>query len=152
MATLQLDSAAIDSFTRSPSGPVQSHIRGLADRTRAAAAFRVPQSIREGRQGPHLGDTIEVTSDGDGYLIGSTLPHARVHHEGAQPHPIYPRGGALVFTWARKGFRVVVPRGGGFRTGFRGGVLWIGKGRVDHSGHAGNPYLMSALTETVQGG
>ena len=62
---------------------------------------------------------------------------------GTKPHKIRPRNkGALYFLWKKHGYYVVVPKGGGFKTHFRGpGIkLWIGKGYVDHPGTKPNPY------------
>lgn len=85
------------------------------------------------RPGPHLNRSINADTQITGPTrvrgdIGSNLDHALVAHEGARPHPIFPRrpGGTLRFYWARVG-------------------RWVNLPSVSHPGMEGVPYLTVPL-------
>ena len=69
----------------------------------------------------------------------------------AGPHRIYPRNaGALAFSWGKVGAFVLVPRSGGFRTHYgKDGVLWVGKGYVDHPGGTLVPLFSGVMERTL---
>jgi hypothetical protein len=61
--------------------------------------------------------------------------------EGTRAHPIRAKNArALSFFFAKIGLHLVVPKGGGFPTHVRDGVMWSGKGHVDHPGTKANPF------------
>lgn len=156
---LFLDLAAISEYTRSPGSVVDRHVQDLAARLARSAKTKVRRlGVVRGDTAtsrPHLADSIEVIPEGQvnaerSYLVGSRLPHARPHHEGAQPHIIRAnRARALSFFWSKVNARTVVPRRT-TTTGFRGGVFVIGRGFVNHPGHAANPYLIDAMEEVIR--
>ena len=152
--TVVIDPSALVALERDPTGPVQRHLRSLADRTALKAKQNLASSSSPLAR-PSTGRTaagIQVRSESDGsWTVISTAPWSMALHEGADPHPIPPSASnALRFFWKRTGLRVVVPKDGGFKTFSRGGVLVIGKGRVDHPGTKPRPFLLNALEDTVR--
>lgn len=69
----------------------------------------------------------------------------------AGPHRIYPRNaGALAFSWGKAGAFVIVPRAGGFRTHYgKDGILWVGKGYVDHPGGSLVPLFSGVMDRAL---
>jgi hypothetical protein len=110
-----------------------NHVRGTCRDIQRSARVRAHVDRSPYRKpGPHLNrsinSTVRITSPTKvvGH-VGSELNHALVHHEGARPHIIVPRGGnRLRFFWEKRG-------------------RWVSMTRVRHPGHDSNPYLTLPL-------
>lgn len=79
------------------------------------------------------GDVIVLT-------IGIPMPLGKFIREGTKPHTITAKN-ARALRFEVGGQVVVVPKGGGFKSHYRDGVLWSGKGFVDHPGTKPNDFL-----------
>jgi hypothetical protein len=110
------------------------HTRTTCNQIARAARRIAPENTTGWRRpGPHLNRTITATTRITGPTqirgdVGSELRHALVAHNGARPHPIFPRssGGTLRFFWSRKG-------------------RWVRLSGVNHPGMDGVPYLTTPL-------
>ena len=146
---ITIDKAALNTFLNNPAGPVAHHIVGLAAKVASRARELAPS------RNANLSRSIRVELAFDSrsfyYRVVSDLPYAAAQHEGSRPHPIFPKRSALHFWWENAGgIETFVPKRGGFRTRVtRGGVLIIGKGRVDHPGNPATYYLSRALAQVV---
>lgn len=108
--------------TEAPEGKTGNFKRGIKYRTRLEAKNKI---VLEGIIPEPLGTFIT---------------------QGTKPHPIAAkRAKALVFFWGKINVLTIVPKGGGFKTHFRGPVLMIGKGYVDHPGTEPNPFNKRAF-------
>jgi hypothetical protein len=86
-----------------------------------------------------------TVANGAGFEVLSPGPLGTFIQKGTKPHTIAARRAkALRFFWPKIGAMVYVPKAGGFRTHFRGGALWIGKGYVNHPGTKANPFMNAA--------
>lgn len=146
-----LNSAAIRNLA-GPDGPATIHIRGLAKKTENRAQISAPR--RTGTLARSIRTEQASDSRGIFYRVIADAPHAMSISEGSRPHIIRARNrAALFFHWQRIGRDTVVPRQGGFRTHIgRGGVLFLGKGFIDHPGTQATKWLVKALEQTVRGG
>lgn len=117
-------------------GPIgedlRRRLRTLTFRAKVTAGFDTGQLKRDLRWGPGGSplNPVPVWPLGLQGWVGSTTPHARVHHEGSRPHMIYPR--------RRNALR--------FRT--MGKVVYASS--VRHPGTRPNPYLTRWLREAVK--
>jgi hypothetical protein len=100
-------SAMYDTLRR-PRGMVGRHM------ARRANVFIAAAKIQVGKNTGRLAASIQVQEHkaqpyGQLMRVGSTVKHARVHHQGSRPHIIKPKqqGGVLAF---RSGSRVIVTR------------------------------------------
>lgn len=110
------------------------HVEVTCNRIQTASRRIAPFNSSPFRQpGPHLRHTIISVTQITGPTsvtgeVGSNVRHALVAHEGARPHPIFPRspGGRLRFYWTRLG-------------------RWVSLPAVNHPGMEGVPYLTTPL-------
>lgn len=123
LATVRIDPRKVADLIRSPSGPVMRRlivdgevVKNEARRLVGVDTGELRDSIVK-RIGTHRGNPA--------VFVGSTKPHALLHHEGTRAHQIVGRP-LLVFHWAKVG-RVVFAR------------------RVNHPGTRPNRYLLNAL-------
>jgi len=149
MARLSLFPSELNKLYFDRQGPVQQHLSRMAQDTAAGARRLVRRDTGQ------LAGSIEVRYDAAdrAWVVGSNLAYAAAQHEGARPHIIRPRNAAsLHFFWANQGgIETFVPRQGlpGGGSFVSGGVLFIGKGYVNHPGHTGTFYLLRALQDAV---
>ena len=134
---LRLDNAAIQQLLESEDGPVFRQAMVKGDEVKAGARQRVgvsDPSQRSTRSGgsQHLRDTItkRVGRDGKGAAVfvgdlDDSVPHARYHHDGTNPHTIRPRQARML--------RFTV-----------GGGQVVFASVVNHPGTRANPYLVDA--------
>lgn len=88
MATVVFRPAALDKYLNSPGGEVGRYLSRKGRIVEAAAKRQVgvrTGALRTSIHMRHLRD-----SRGQYIKIGSSLPYARMHHEGTRPHMIYP--------------------------------------------------------------
>lgn len=131
--------AAVAELMRSPAGPVVRHMIVRGEKVKVEAIRIAPVGSSYSAIGPmpvgNLRNHIvkRVAQDGSGVviLVGvENVPYAIWVHEGANPHPIYPRNAArLVFFSARAGRVIFMPPGM----------------PVMHPGNAPNRFLIRAL-------
>jgi hypothetical protein len=132
-AEVRIDSRALADVLRGPQGPVARQIIETAERVRQGAKQRVGYDADPDRDPgvPHLRDTIvkRFVTDGNGFavVVGSTAPHALLHHEGTRPHIIRPRRAQVL------------------RFKPRGGTTFVFAREVHHPGTKPNHYLTDAL-------
>ena len=100
-------SAMYDTLRR-PRGMVGRHMG------RRAQIFITAAKLQVGKKTGRLESSIQVQEHkaepyGQLMRVGSTVKHARLHHQGTRPHIIRPKeqGGVLAF---RKGSRMIVTR------------------------------------------
>lgn len=137
---VKLDNRAIATFLRSPTGPVLAEQIRKGDRVQSLAKQQVgyDQNKEPGEEGgEHLRDTIIKRvvqgSAGPEVWVGSEHPRARMHHDGTEPHDIYPvKAKALRFTTT-------------------GGVTIFAR-RVSHPGTDANRYLTEPLERVMREG
>ena len=123
-----INPAGIHSVMYSQRGDVARYIRKLGE------AVVVFAKLKAGVRTGNLKRSISMKVDrgalsGYGVLVGSSVRHALVHHEGARPH-------------------IIRASGAGFLK-FRGtnGTVYVRA--VRHPGHRPNPYLLEALRAVV---
>lgn len=150
MAKLVLNTSAIERLLRSPTGPVQQKALRTAEKVAARARELAP--VRTGRYRDSIHARLREGSP-FGAVVTANVAYSQIVEGGSQPHPIRPRGNALVFSWPKQGFaKVVVPKKGGFLTHIdRDGTLLVGKGRVDHPGTKPQHILTRALSDIMGG-
>lgn len=87
----------IDRLLNSPSGKVGRYLKKKGSLIRAAAKRQVGVDTGALRASIHMRHFRDPR--GQYIKIGSSLPHARMHHEGTRPHLIKPKnpGGVLRF-------------------------------------------------------
>lgn len=88
---------AIRKLLKSPDGAVGRYLRRKGKLIQAAAKRQV--GVRTGalRSSIHMRHGRDVR--GQYVMVGSKLPYAKMHHEGTQPHMIFPtRASILKFT------------------------------------------------------
>lgn len=87
----------IDRLLNQPGGEVGRHLRRKGKLIRAAAKRQVGVQTGALRASIHMRHMRDVR--GQYVTVGSTLPYARMHHEGTRPHLIKPTrpGGVLRF-------------------------------------------------------
>lgn len=122
----------------------------------ASEARRFLRYAREEAPGRRYPRQLDVATFMQGTHLGFHLtgpePLSTFILKGTRPHRIAPRRArALRFFWPRIGAAAVVPRQAGFRTHFRGGVLWIGKGYVNHPGTRPNRFVGRAFRRWLPG-
>ena len=135
--SIRLDNVALQQLMESPDGPVMRQAMIKGDEVKRGARQRVGVSSpaqRATRSGgsQHLRDTIAKRfvrdSTGAAVYVGDlddSVPHARYHHDGTNPHTIRPvRARMLRFTVA-------------------GGAVVFAH-VVNHPGTRPNPYLVDA--------
>jgi hypothetical protein len=88
MATVIFRNAQLDKYLNSPGGQVGRYLAKKGRIVEAAAKGQV--GVRTGalRLSIHMRHLRD--SRGQYIKIGSSLPYARMHHEGTRPHMIYP--------------------------------------------------------------
>jgi hypothetical protein len=129
LGEVKLNPAGIHSVMFSQRGDVARYIRKLGE---AVVLFaKLKAGVKTGNLKRTISMRVDRTSlTGYGVLVGSSVRHALVHHQGARPHVIRPRGrGYLKF------------RG-------RNGTVYTRL--VKHPGHKSNPYLLEALRAVVR--
>ena len=95
---------------------------------------------------------VFVTQRGAGFNIEMASPLGVFITKGTRPHIIAARNAkALRFHWPKFGGMVMVPKRGGFGTHVSGGVLWIGKGYVNHPGTKPNPFIKKSIATWTPG-
>lgn len=82
---------------KSPGGPVGRHLASIGRKIQVGAILQA--GFRTGMLKLSIKVTQSTTSTGQEVKIGSSVPHALMHHEGTRPHLITGRsGGMLRFT------------------------------------------------------
>lgn len=126
---------AIDKKLNSPSGEVGRDLKRRADRVRNAAKLKV--GVKTGR----LRRSIRVyghrrTALGQRIVIGSSVPYARLHHDGTKPHIITPNNHRFLK------FKPSNGAGAGWNVLADGSVL---ARKVRHPGTKPNRYLADSV-------
>lgn len=89
---------------------------------------------------------VFTTSTGAGFNVVMDSPLGTFITKGTKPHTIAAKNAkALRFFWGKFGGMVMVPKRGGFGTHVSGGVLWIGKGYVNHPGTKPNAFIEKSI-------
>lgn len=131
MAFIRLDGQAVANLLNSPTGPAARHAIYVGDQLKQAARPFIGRSPDSERGGKHLQDSLVSrlgTHDGEfAVLVGSSEPHAWIHHDDTKPHEITPKNAkALRFPTQR------------------GGSVFVFAKRVMHPGTKGTKYLERA--------
>jgi hypothetical protein len=128
LSNARIHPAGVHSVLYSQRGDVAKHIRKLGQ---AVVVFAKSKAgVRTGNLKRSI--TMKVDRNaltGYGVLVGSSVRHALVHHQGAKPHEIRASG---------RGF-----------LRFRGSNGVVHTRSVHHPGHRGNAYLTDALKAVV---
>lgn len=117
----------LDKFLNQPTGTVGEYLRDKGNQITFLAKTLVgvrTGALRASIHMRHLRDTR-----GQYVQVGSTLPYARMHHEGTRPHMIYPKR-AKVLRFVRRG-QVVYAHA------------------VRHPGTKANKYLTQAMRTVI---
>jgi hypothetical protein len=130
-----VDYRAIDKILNSPSGEVGLDLKRRADRLRDIAKTKV--GVKTGR----LRRSIRVyghrrTTLGQKIQIGSSVPYARMHHNGTKPHIIAPNNHRFLK------FKPSSGAGAGWNVLADGSVL---ARKVRHPGTKPNRYLSDSV-------
>jgi hypothetical protein len=134
-----------DAIERFFAGPVDNHLRSLAEMTATVARHEAPRGSDTNavgepveRKEPRLRDSIVVTPKaGGGYDIRATASYAAAVHNGRRPRVIVPkRVSVLRFAVAQ-----------GQKTG---GAEVVFSKRSRQKAVKGNPFLVRALRQVVQ--
>jgi len=131
LTNIKLNERGCYALLNSQRGPVARHVRDIGKVTVRIA------KVKAGKKTGLLRRTIKMTRDrsqGIEYsvLVGSDVNHALVHHQGAEPHVIVPKKPDGWLAFRGKNGQTVVTK------------------RVNHPGHAPNPYLVIALEEAMR--
>lgn len=91
---LTIYDAALNKMLKSPDGDVGKYLRKKGKLIEAAAKRQV--GVRTGalRSSIHMRHGRDVR--GQYVMVGSKLPYAKMHHEGTQPHMIFPNKASLL--------------------------------------------------------
>lgn len=149
---ITLNHSALRQLFTDPSEGVPRHIQSLADKT----ANRARELIHSNTGG--MARAVKVSKgatnvDGISYSVVVEHKGALAQEEGAKPHIIRAgKAGALHFFWKNQGgIETFVPKKPTRHRITSGGILIIGKGRVDHPGNPATRFLTRALQEIVRG-
>ena len=98
MARVTFYESDFNNFFNAPSGPVGQYLLRRGRLVQNAAKRQVGKRTGALRASIHMRHQRDVR--GQYVWVGSTLPYALMHHEGTNPHMIFPRssGHRLVFT------------------------------------------------------
>lgn len=116
-----IDGRALDRFLNGPDGVVTREVIRRASVVQEGGRARV--GVDSGRLRRSIVKRIVQTAGGVEVWVGSSEPHAYLHHEGTAPHMIY---GSPLLVFEVNGVTIFTPQ-------------------VDHPGTVPNPYLVDAL-------
>lgn len=157
---VKINTAQVEHLLRARGGPVDKVLEKTAKRVRDKAEQYAPRGKKVSPLNPApISQSIVVNRAGGinprwqvGSRQGEKLGYIR---SGTAPHRIYAsKKNALVFRWERiGGVLTVVPASGGRSYFNKGrGILFIGKGYVDHPGTTPNDFLRRAFDEVRREG
>lgn len=125
------------------------HKRDLMDSEggRLVKILRANAPKKTGEFAKSIHHRVYTVQAGAAFSIEMDSPLGTFITKGTKPHPIAARNaGALRFFWPLVGMVTMVPKGGGFRTHTAGGILWIGKGYVNHPGTRPNDFINRSVS------
>jgi len=125
---LRFFDSVLDRYLNSPGGEVGDHLRRKGNQIVVMAKSMV--GVRTGalRSSIHLRHSRDPR--GQYIKVGSSLPYARMHHEGTRPHMIYPKK-AQILKFTTKGKTVYAHS-------------------VRHPGTRANKYLTTPMRQVIR--